>query len=283
MKSAGFFEIWMLCAVVALTLGGCSDANVDLQRQVSALTDEIERLKSAKVENGGGKDQDKGKQDNLGSNVKAVADEQTVKANFETMARELKAAVEAGISNARFESITLFQPNYEPHPHRAEFSMEFSSSGIRFSIDHIPVKASVDGVWIFPGVDDVLAQVSRARLAAMEPPPSSGTLSTVSNRSAQPGAVSSGRPSEVTNSGGVGGAFQVDRTVVIEWEVPRRSGASAPVVGASSTPNDDRARSSSVESPRSAPPPRNTTPSPSSPEPSRAAPMPFQREVQIKF
>lgn len=241
---------------------------------------------------GGGKDQGNGSQGDSAAPVNPVVDEQTVKANYETRAREFKASVEAGISDARFESITLFQPNYEPHPHRAEFSMEFSSNGTRFSIDHIPVKASVDGVWVFPGVEDVLSQISLARLAAAEVR-ANASRSGVANRPAQPIAGSPAQPvagsptrsSPAVQSGGfeVGGGSSAERTVVIEWESPRRSGAPAPVTRTSPQPNEDRVRPASEESQGSSAPPPRTPPAGNSRESSSPAAMPFNREVQIKF
>lgn len=248
-------------SLATAVLSGCSDANVDLQRQITVLRDELERVKKEKSSPAAaptGKDPER-------SPSAAVTDAQTLSANYEASARALRAELEKSLSDVRLESFTLYQPKFEPHPYKSEFAMEFRSAGIKFTIDHIPVKASVSGEWIFPSAESVMAQVERLKnttAAERQAAPSSPT-------SQMP--LRSGQSAQTT----VAAPAAANKTVVVGWD-SKPANAQPQGTSVNSEPNG-----MSRPAPTSSASGQQGQPASDSSHPSSM--MPVQREVQIKF
>ncbi len=251
-------EIALLGA--ASGLWGCSDANVDLQRQITVLRDELERVKKEKAAQAPQPEEKKEQK----PAAHPGADLQTVKSNYESTGRALRADLEKRLSDTQLESFTLYQPKMDPYPHKSEFSMEFRSGGSRFSLDHIPVKATAEGAWAFPSADSILAQVEKIKssAAAERPQASVSAGARSASRAGQPD------PREVS------APAASSKTVVVGWE--SRGGP------AQSQPQNQNSPAGAPVKvvPASSPAGQSAHPT-NSPTPSSV--MPAQREVQIKF
>jgi len=229
-----------------LALCGCSDANVDLQRQITVLREELERTRQEAAAH----PSPSAPRNDPAPTAQAVADSNTVQSKYEAAGRSLRSDLEQRLSGEQLENFTLYQPQFEPFPFKSEFSMEFRSAGHHFTIDHIPVKASADGAWVFPTVESILTQIEKAKTATLaqkqkeEPIPSPAPAP-------QRGA---NRP-EAASTKETTAPAAANKTIVVRWEAgpaPKGgSGGTAP--GATGT---------------------NTAP---------AQIMPSQRDVQVKF
>jgi hypothetical protein len=252
---------------IAATLSGCSDATVDLQQQIAVLKAELEKARAEKSAVTDVPLQEKPAKP-------SAADSETLKQNYETAGRALRAALEKELTGVQLESFTLYQPKLEPHPHKSEFSMEFRSSGTKFNLDRIPVKGSLDGTWFFPSVEAVVTQIERVKAVALAeraaPAPPQPQPRTTLNP-----AHSAGR--EPTQPA------MANKTVSVEWDT--RGSATAPSgTGIGQPPQPQRAAParSPMEEPARQPSPLAPPPPPAR-QGAPSSVMPAQREVQIKF
>jgi len=262
------FTAWLIgicSSCLALGLGGCSDANVDLQRQITVLKDELEKSKAEKA----------AAPDPPANEMpakSAAADAETLRQNYESAGRTLRAALEKKLTEVHLESFTLYQPKLEPQPHKSEFSMEFRASGVKFTLDHIPVRGSMDGTWFFPSVDAVVAQVERVRAVAL--------AERQSSPNAAPAPRSSARPAQA-EAREVSSPATANRTVAVEWD---SKGTASPAPSGQEPLQQKAAPVRAVgQQDLQRTPRQQDQPQPSAPASAPSSVMPAQREVQIKF
>jgi hypothetical protein len=266
-----FLSLPLLPALgLALGLTGCSDANVDLQQQIAVLKDELEKAKSEKSKTAAQPPEEKPAKS-------SAPDQETLKQNYEVAGRALRAALEKELSGVQLESFTLYQPKLEPHPHRSEFSMEFKTGGVKFTLDRIPVKGALDGTWFFPSVDALMAQIERVKAVAQtEQTRALNTVSTPQTRSAPAPAPAQSGGRELSSPA------TANKTVSIEWDSQSSAPAPAAAPAGLQPPRVAPARPPMQEAPAPVPRPQEPSQSPSRPGTPNSV-MPAQREVQIKF
>lgn len=262
----------LFVAFVAVVLFGCTDANVDLQQQIAFLKEELERAKAEKISSPPPPPAEK----------PATPDPETLKQNYEKSGRALRAALEKELSGVQLESFTLYQPKLEAHPHKSEFSMEFRTAGIKFSLDRIPVRGSVEGNWFFPSVDAIVTQIERVKAAAK---------AEQTERSQAPNPSSTAQQGRTPTGPSQSGARELsspaaaNKTIAIDWD--NRAGSPTPPSPTAGPPGLQPQRTSPLapsaqEAPTRFPRQQEPTQAPAS----QGAPnsvMPAQREVQIKF
>ena len=266
-----FFTLGM-----AVFIPGCSDATVDLQQQIAILKEELEKARAEKTAAAMPRQEEK-------PATPSAPDPETLKQNYETAGRALRAALEKELSGVLLENFTLYQPKLDPHPHRAEFSMEFKAGGTKFTLDRIPVKGSLEGTWFFPSTETVVAQIERVKAAALAQRPVTVTAPISPQNRPIPTPV----PTGITQTGvrELASPASANKTVSIEWD--SRVGTPAPAATTTEvqavqpqrvTPARPQVQEDPVRPPRS-----QESPQPPARQGAPNAVMPAQREVQIKF
>jgi hypothetical protein len=242
---------------IALSIPACSDANVDLQKQITVLKDALEKAKAEKTALEATPREE-------GTTRPSYSDPEALKQNYEVAGRGLRSALEKQLKGVQVESFTLYNPKLELYPHRSEFSIELKSGEMKFNLDRIPVKCSIEGTWIFPSLEVIVAQIERVKaLARVERAGASNSPVKQQPRSAPD-------PSQ-TGVRDLSSSIATNKTVSIEWDTH----GSAPPTTAQKVGLQPRSVPESKQS-RQEEPPATRQGSPNSV-------MPAQQEIQIKF
>lgn len=258
---------WLALAVLTvLFLPGCSDRTADLQQQITSLHNELDRARA----------ETRAAQEQLAEATSAASskgssasgsdtDGGAVARNYEEAARVFRTTLESELPDVQMGNFTLYKPEVEKFPFRSEFSMEVRLRGKPLQIDRIPVKAGLDGNWMFPTVSEVGALIERLKNA-----PPSGLANAGPPQEASRSFNSTPTPSAGQPAVGVTAPAMSDQTVVVQWgdapvvQTPANPQTASPVRGASSPAAD----------------PMPVVPRGSA-EPTKV--MPVSRDVQIKF
>jgi len=152
-----------IVSVLVFILPACTDRTSDLRLQIHDLQDQLDRARAevdATESSRQGTTEEK-------ANVFAAGSETDLRAeigrSYETAAREFRRQLESGLGDTQLKGFTLFQPRIESYPFHSEFSVEVSIRGKPVQIRRVPVKARLDGNWIFPTVGEVTSLIDLAK------------------------------------------------------------------------------------------------------------------------
>jgi hypothetical protein len=189
-----------------------------------------------------------------------VPSRETVEQSYSTSVIAFRKELEANLKDFRVESCTTHsvQMPSEFFPFTSQLSLALvSDDGKNFTTD-IPVKADVNGKWIFPTVAEVTQRIASVRHAA------STSASSRSSAQKQPAGFETPAP-----------YMKVDGTFVVQW--PEAKGATTSAQTPLPVANTPSVAAATV--PPSSPPPH---PQPSA-QPGAQPVMPVNRDVQVQF
>jgi hypothetical protein len=194
---------------------------------------------------------------------------EALEASYNASVAEFRKKLDANLGEFRVESCTVHsvQMPSELYPFTSQLSFAFASANGKTFTTDIPVKADVNGKWVFPSVDEVVQRVTSAeRMASAGVPPISNAPS---------GSARSGKGDQPP------AYMAVDGTVVVQWPDASPAAASRAPSAAAPAAATPRATIAAATPAATLPPP---APRPqASAAPSAAAVMPVDRDVHIQF
>lgn len=252
-------------AIGLFTLAGCSERSQEMEERVTQLQRELDRVQSqlnAATQNAAGSGGAAKPADQTGGSASWLSQDtlqETFRAGDAAMRKDLEDNLKGyKVVNSLMQSMPA---PADPYPYKSQINLTLlSDQGKNVVLTEVPVKADLNGKWVFPSASEVSQQIT-----ARENPEASGTDRTADNSpSAQP-AASEPAPRAV---------MPVDSTVNIQWgDEP----AARPAALNGSRPQPGAPRTAGRPA---APPPRNDQPPAATPRPPA---MPVSREVEVHF
>ena len=252
-----------------LTLAGCSERSQEMEERVTQLQRELERvqtqlnaaLQNAPATSNGTKSSEASttgaawlSQDTL---------QETFKAGDAAMRKDLEENLKGyKVVNSLMQSMPA---PADPYPYKSQINLALvSDQGKNVVLTEVPVKADLNGKWVFPTATEVSQQI-----ASRDTPDATGADRTADNTPAR-------QPAAPAPEAEPRAVMPVSRAVSIQWgDEPPANNAPAPSGGPRSQPASPRTVGRPV-----APAPRNDLPPAATPRPPA---MPVSREVEVRF